>query len=134
MRFTILLSSILFLALPLSGCMSGGHCEYEDIPGKARIVSVDPAPKAGPNCTMERVKVVYDFIPDDPSETDLVEKGWVLTTDIGQNPPRSWVESSGLTVGSEHPAIRSEITQGSCPPTEIYITGLGPEPAEENCF
>jgi hypothetical protein len=134
MRFTILLSSILFLALPLSGC--GGHCEYEDIPGKARIVSVDPAPMTGANCKMERVKVVFDFFPDDPSEDDLVEKGWVLTTGVPElNPPRSWVESSGLTVGSEHPAIRSEITQGSCPPTrDIYLTGLGPAPEEEGCF
>jgi hypothetical protein len=134
MRSTILLSSVFFLALPLAACETGGPCSFERTPGKARIVSADPAPTNEKNCSTESVKVVFDFTPDDPDKADLAQKGVPLVLGGGHNPSRSWVESSGLTVGSEHPAIRTEITEGSCPPGDISLTDVDYAEADDQCF
>jgi hypothetical protein len=47
--------------------------------------------------------------------------------------PATYQGGSDLTVGSEHPAVRTDITPGSCPPMSIGTLGLNRDTAEEDC-
>jgi hypothetical protein len=99
----------------------GGPCNYLDIQGTASIVSMGvPAPDDN-NCN-HAVEVIFDFTPDDPSAADdyllpnWSDKGQHLTVGDGKNPPKEWVLGQGLTPGTEHRCVRSEITDGACTP------------------
>jgi len=102
----------------------GGPCDYEDTAGVATIVSVEPAGTNGLNCGDDAVEIVFDFTPDDPAAADLAETGLFVAVSEGVNPDRAWAEDEGLTVGSEHPALRVDITSGTCTPLMFTLTDV----------
>ncbi|HET8538982.1 MAG TPA: hypothetical protein VFL83_03820 [Anaeromyxobacter sp.] len=111
-----------------------GRCgPYADTPGTARIASVETAPPGESSCTNDPVRVLFDFAPQDPARTDLAATAVPLTIGSGQHPPRAWVTSSGLTVGSEHPAVRSD-QQGPCPPVTFRLTDVDAAAALPLCY
>lgn len=118
----------------LAGCdddpVLGGPCAYQDTPGTARIVSVEPAPDDGRDYCPDAVRVTFDFIPDSGSGA---VSGRELHIGSGTHPPRAWVDSSGLAVGSEHPAVRSDITMGTCSPRIIKLTDVDYQAAWDAC-
>jgi hypothetical protein len=95
----------------------GGACSYRDIPGTATIVSLGATVK-------------FNFEPADPNAPSNVAKspfkneGASLILRNGQPPPVSCQESQGLTVGSKHEAVRSEIVKGACTPVIFRFTKL----------
>lgn len=95
----------------------GGPCTYKDIPGTATIVSVEAAPSNEYNCA-NAVQVTFDFTPTDPAAVNSYrlptwkDTGNHFTVGGGMNPPKNWVQAQGLTVGSKHACVRSEITGG----------------------
>ena len=131
---------MLLASVALSGCplvddpIVGGPCEYDDTPGTATIVSVQDADPAGNNCANDPVEVIFDFTPDDAGAADLAATGWHLTISAGENPPRAWVEDEGLTEGSEHSAIRRDITQGTCTPILYEFTEVDYDAGVAACY
>ena len=100
-----------------------GACgAYTDTPGTASIVSIEAAPADEYNCSNDPVRVLFDFTPTDPQAASLAASGVKLTIGAGMNPPRAWVTSSGLTVGSVHPAVRSDQPVGPCSPIGWKLT------------
>jgi len=102
----------------------GGPCEYIDTPGTATIVSVEPADPDALNCPNDPVVVMFDFQPVEPAGGTLAATGIRLTISEGVNPPREWVESEGLTPGSQHPCLRRDITSGACTPLLFELTDV----------
>ena len=117
----------------------GGPCEYVDIPGTARVVLVKEAAPIESNCK-DAVEVIFDFVPDNPAIIDdylfpnWEDTGQRLTVGGGMNPPKTWVLAQGLTEGSEHRCIRSEITKGTCTPVIFRFPEIDMKGWEENCF
>jgi hypothetical protein len=96
-------------------------CEYYFIEGTATIKSVTDAGKGEKNCPNHPVRVIFDFVPDDPSaKMNFLEKypnkNVKYTIFDGMNPPAEWATSSGLTVGSTHKCARKQLSSGSCAP------------------
>ncbi|BDG01048.1 hypothetical protein [Anaeromyxobacter oryzae] len=113
-----------------------GRCgAYTDTPGTARITVVEAAPADQSNCTNDPVRVLFDFTPAD---ADLVAsraaRDVQLTIGSGQNPPRAWVTASGLTIGSEHPAIRSDQPVGPCKPVVLKLTDVDGAAGLSACY
>jgi hypothetical protein len=101
--------------------VAGGSCVYDEIPGTAEITEIVVDTDDGRLCD-NAVVVYFDFVPTDPSATVLYRfPNWPdihrrLIVADGKNPPSSWVEAEGLTVGSEHACVRKEETKGTCTP------------------
>jgi hypothetical protein len=121
-------AAVVLAAVAMAACHTEtkiGTCgTYTDTPGTARIVSVETAPAGEYNCRNDPVRVLFDFTPTDPQAASLAASGVNLTIGAGMNPPRAWVTSSGLTVGSDHPAVRSDQPVGPCSPVVWKLTGL----------
>ena len=117
----------------------GGPCSYAKFPGLATIVSVEPAPPDAYNCD-NAVEVTFDFVPHNPADLGLyMNPGWPdqgrkLTTIGGANPSLEWVELMGLTVGSIHPAVRMEITEGTCTPVIHKLLDIDYATANDYCW
>jgi len=114
----------------------GGGCKYVEVPGIARITSVETAPSGEYHCK-DAVKVTFDFIPNDPAAASSFRfPKWpgTFTVGAGMNPPRAWVLERGLTVGSEHACIRSEITAGPCTPVGFRLTDINMEGWDKYCW
>ncbi len=112
-----------------------GRCgTYVDTPGTARIASVQAAPADQANCALAPVRVLFDFTPTDPGASGLAATAVPLTVGSGYNPPGAWVTSSGLTVGSEHPAIRSDQAAGPCTPVVFELTDVDAAAGLAACF
>ncbi len=112
-----------------------GRCgAYTETPGTARITAVDPAPADQFNCTNDPVRVLFDFTPADASLASRSATGVALTIGPGRNPPRAWVTASGLSVGSEHPAIRSDEAVGSCTPLVWELSDVDESAALAACY
>jgi hypothetical protein len=97
-----------------------GPCEYREIPGVGTIVSVSKLSPEESRC-LNAVRIIYDFSPDDPAARDTylfpnyADTGHRYTVQ-GWDPPASWAEARGLTAGSVHRCVRSEMTKGACGP------------------
>ena len=132
---------LVIVVLMFSACSDivGGPCEYVDIPGTARVVLVKEAAQADSNCK-DAVEVIFDFVPDDPAAIDdYLFPNWEdtdqrLTVGGGMNPPKTWVLEQGLTEGSEHRCLRSEITKGTCTPVIFRFPEINMKGWEEHCF
>lgn len=137
---------ILLIAAVMSGACSkpvgpriGGPCTYKDIPGTATIVSVEAAPSDEYNCA-NAVKVTFDFVPNDPAAIagyrfpTWKDTGNSFTISGGMNPPKNWAMEQGLTAGSEHACVRSEITGGTCTPVGFSFPEINKEGWEAECF
>lgn len=128
------------LALALGACGGsddepiGGPCTYAETPGTAQIVAVGAAPDDEHRCDDDPVQVLFDFVPDDPADLVHVAQLRALTVEAGAHPPRAWVEASGLTVGSVHPAVRSDALTGSCTPVVFELTDVDYAAGTAACF
>jgi hypothetical protein len=123
----------------VSGPPIGGPCQYVDIPGIAKIVSVEDAAPTDYNCA-NVVKVTFDFVPNNLAAVDNYrhpsweDTGNHFTVGAGMNPPKTWVLEQGLIEGSEHACVRSEITAGTCTPVIFSFPEINEEGWEEECF
>ena len=121
----------------LAGCGHPvvGKCgAHSDTEGTAHITSIASAPAGESNCQNDPVKVLFDFIPHDPGNVGLAASGIPLTVGQGSNPPRAWVMSSGLSVGSDHPAIRSDQPVGPCSPVVYRFLDLDMAAGLSACY
>ncbi len=115
----------------------GGPCSYNEFPGRAVITSVTPAPDGG---CIDAVYVEFNFIPDDPNALELYvfpnwpDTGQFLTVGDGKHPNATWAELQGLTVGSIHPAIRMEISDGTCTPVIFKFLDVDYSSYAEYCY
>lgn len=119
---------------PIFPPWDGGPCKYVDTPGVATIVSVESADPDALNCTNDPVEVIFDYQPDDPASADLAVTGRRLKISEGVNPPREWVESEGLIVGSQHVCIRRDITSGTCTPLLFEFADVDYEAGIDLCY
>lgn len=126
----MVLGSLCCVVLAGSGC--GGPCEYRRTTGTARVTAIQSS--AGGNACSNGVNVLFDFTPSDATQTELAATNVEILVGDGKSPPRSWVESSGLTVGSVHPATRSDMTSGSCSPMIISLDDVDYAAGTNACF
>jgi hypothetical protein len=112
----------------------GGPCKYLDTLGVATIVALETPEPDVLNCPNDPVEVIFDYQPDDPASRDLGATGLRLTISEGVNPPREWVESEGLTVGSQHVCIRRDIASGTCSPLLFDFADVDYEAGIELCY
>jgi len=112
----------------------GGPCGYIDTSGTATIASVVAGDPNDLNCSNDPVVVTFDFEPDDPNNAKLAVNGVQLRISEGVNPPREWVESEGLAVGSQHDCVRRDITTGTCTPLLFEFPKVAYETGIELCY
>ena len=118
----------------------GGACTYAEIAGAATIVSVTQADPSLYNCQNDPVEVVFDFVPNDPTATGSyrfpawADTGQHLTVSGGANPARQWTLDAGLTPGTQHPCVRSEITAGTCTPVIFTLSDVDYTKGAEACW
>lgn len=124
-------------SLVLTGCGADGMGKcgtYTDTVGTALITSISAAPAGQNNCRNDPVQVLYDFTPADPRKAALNASGVMLLIGSGENPPRTWVTASGITVGADLPVTRHDQPDGPCPPTAWTFTSLDQAAALAACF
>ena len=112
----------------------GGPCEYANTPGVATVMSVEAADPEDLNCSNDPVVVIFDFEPDDPASAGLAATGVQLRISQGVNPPREWVQSEGLIVGSQHDCIRRDITTGACAPLLFEFPAVDYDAGIKLCY
>jgi hypothetical protein len=144
MKLYLFVPIILIAVIMLGACSKtappvGGPCTYKDILGKATIVSVEPAPPDEYNCA-DAVQVTFDFVPNDPAAVanyrvpTWKDTGNHFTVGAGMNPPINWAQSQGLTAGSVHTCVRSEIASGTCTPVIFSFPEISNEGWDTECF
>jgi len=96
--------------------VAGGQCEYVDIPGIARVVSV----KQG--SSEDTVEVTFNFVPNNPAAID--DYMFPNYEDTGQclYVTKTGALERGLIEGSEHGCVRLEMTAGTCAPVVFQFT------------
>lgn len=101
------------------GCCTGSVRDYyDDIPGRAKITSIEIS-KYNPDGTSSFRDVFFDFIPDDASAPtryrfkNTKDEKQRLFVGYRGNLPAAWVSEKGLKVGNIYPAVRME-KKGSC--------------------
>ena len=120
------------------GPVVGGPCSYSDFAGTVEIIRVVDADPGAYNCK-DAVEVLFDFVPDDPSDIDhyrfpgTSNENNRLTVSSGQNPPRSWIEDEGIAHGSKLKCVRREIKQDTCTPVIFFFPDLDYSKATELC-
>lgn len=118
----------------------GGPCKYDQIPGVAVVVSIEEQPASEGGGCSNPVRVVFNFVPDDPDATagyrfpERSDDGHHLTVSGGFDPPSEWVQAEGLVVGSAYPAVRKEIVRGTCTPVIFEFTELDYEAGSDMCW
>jgi hypothetical protein len=137
-----LLVPVLFISA-LCGCAAsaqprlpfvGGPCAYTDIPGWARVVSIQAAPPKAHNCPNDPVEVRFDFIPADPSLEAKQAEDLTLTVGAGMNPARSYVAAKGIVKGKTYRCVRREITKGTCTPVLYTFPKIDLSDFEQSCY
>ncbi|MEW6412724.1 MAG: hypothetical protein AB1483_09665 [Candidatus Zixiibacteriota bacterium] len=115
-----------------------GPCRYVEYPGTATIVYiVDDS--AGASICSNAVIVLFDFLPDDPTAPDrylyptYADTGRQLLVGTGYPPPENWVAGEGLTAGSEHRCVRSEIISGMCTPVVFTFSDIDYSSWTDSC-
>jgi hypothetical protein len=94
---------------------------YSVIPGWATVTTLREPDALAYNLG-DAVKIVFDFVPDDPAAGErylhpgVADQGQVLTVGAGANPPRSWAVQMGFTPGSRHRCLRRELRRGVSTP------------------
>ena len=133
----LLLGGLLVSCTPL---WTGGPCKYVETPGVAIIAAIEEPLPDEYNCPNNPVKVVFDFVPDDPDAAadyrypDRSDSGNRLTVSGGANPSSEWVQAEGLVVESAYPAVRKEIVRGTCTPVIFEFTELDYEAGSDMCW
>jgi len=112
----------------------GGPCTYRDIPGWARIVSIQAASKQAYNCPNHPVMVRFDFIPADPKLAFKQAQDLTLTVGAGMNPARPYVTAKGIVKGKTYRCIRREITKGTCTPVIYAFPTINLSDFDQSCY
>jgi hypothetical protein len=109
--------------------MCGGQCVYDTIPGTATIQVIAPDTLSNRICD-NAVIVYFVFAPADSSAPHRYKiPNWpdtdrrLLIAD-GKNPPSTWVEAEGLSIGSEHDCVRLEEIKGTCTPVIFEFSNI----------
>jgi hypothetical protein len=132
--------ALMFVLMLASGCseeqICGGPCTYAEYPGTATVVSVSPDTSTGKRCDSS-VIVVYDFSPSTPGAPSSYRfPMWPdtgRTLEIVESPPLGWTVKEGLTVGSKHRCIRTEIISGTCAPLVFEFPDIDVSDWPEYC-
>lgn len=98
-------------------------------PGVATVTKIDPAPASEDNCAVDPVRVELDFVPDDgsPPIGDPADDRLLVS---GKNPPRSFIESKGIAVGSSFACVQ-QFSKGS---VKYRFPGIDLSGYEGDCF
>jgi len=112
----------------------GGPCSYRDIPGWARIVSIEESSKDANSCPNNPVVVRFDFIPADPSLEAKQAEDLTLTVGAGMNPARSYMAAKGIVKGRTYCCVRREITNGTCTPVLYTFPKIDLSDFEQSCY
>ena len=94
----------------------GGPCSYQDHPGRAKILSVTPAPRQDQKGLFE---VRFSFQPQEPLEEkwgSLKGRRFLMTLKGGRLPDREFLQRHDLKPGKELECTLSLITKGTCTP------------------
>ncbi|MEN6474048.1 MAG: hypothetical protein ABFD81_08545 [Syntrophaceae bacterium] len=140
-RLRLLVSAVLLSAI--CGCAGsaesapsivGGPCAYRDIPGWARIVSIQKASRQASNCPNNPVVVRFDFIPADPKLAFKQAQDLTLTVGAGMNPARSYVAAKGIVKGKTYRCVRREIIKGTCTPVLYAFPTINLKDFDKSCY
>lgn len=139
-------SLVVALLIVVLGCRNGqdpervgGPCSYIDVPGVAKITSIETAGTGLNNCR-NAVEVLFDFVPDDPTAPQRYrvptwpDAGRHLIVGDGKNPSLEWVTAREISVGKEYPCLRQEITSGTCTPVVFDVVGIDFTAWADYCF
>lgn len=91
----------------------GGPCQYNNIAGIAKILSIESAPDNGNNCPVEPKLIKFTFTPDDQNIKSSESE---LRINAGTNPSLKWIDDQKIAVGNIYRVERQEITSGTCTP------------------
>jgi hypothetical protein len=121
---------IVFVFALLAGCAGGtevgnpiippnveevpGDCTYMEVQGTAIIVSISHALPTSNNCGNNAAEVVFDFYPDDETNSQAQINGQLLTVGDGLNPSIDYLALKGIQVGSKFKCVRKDIIKGDC--------------------
>lgn len=98
----------------------GGPCTYDSVKGTAKFTTL--------NTVAGGVEAYFDFTPDDQSAIPRFTNDKNRKLFAGGSSPRlptsEEITSNGITVGSILPAIRVEMTAGTCTPWGYTFTNL----------
>lgn len=125
----VLLSTLAVQACDEDTPVVGGRCTFDSIPGTALVQLVTADTLSGRMCD-NAVFVYFDFVSADstaPSRYRIPnwpDTGRRLLVGDGKNPPLTWVEAEGLTVGTSHPCVRLEETRGTCTPVQFRFLDI----------
>lgn len=130
-------SFLLILAAPLVftliGCDDGGECDYDEFAGTCTITNWQDAVDSGYSCTADTVEVTFDFVPTQSDGESVTGREYMVGSGTIYNPPRAWLESVGLTVGTSHDCTRSWATSGSCTPEMFSFNDIDEESFNDYC-
>jgi hypothetical protein len=113
----IILSISVFVSILVFACGTGtnedpigGPCSYSSTPGTANITSIATDTNG--------VAASFVFTPTDPNATPKYGEGnnGTFYTGTGSLPSAGLLSINGITVGATFPAVREEITTGTCTP------------------
>jgi hypothetical protein len=112
--------------LDVTDAVVGGPCAYEDVPGLAKITSIESTPASGITCKTDPVMVSFTF--QAATGTGL-SMGGAIAIQVGSKdmlPPRSCLAGEGITVGASLPGTMHRITKGTCMPASFTFTSTFP--------
>jgi len=113
---------------------AGGGCPYTDVPGTAKIVSVETAPATEYNCSNDPVRVTFDFTPTNTALALPSDSGQPFQIGGGTNPPRSCLDDNDIAVGNSLPCVRQESTMSLCTPVMYALTLPKPDVCTSECW
>ena len=121
--------------------VDGGPCDYQSTAGIALIQEWAAVSPEENNCA-QAVRLVFDFVPDDPDASrhyptrtvDVPDTSRTLMVGGGKNPPLQWVVDQGLTPGSIHRCERRDITAGTCTPVNFRFLEIDYTSYVTDCF
>ncbi len=122
-RQIVRLSLLFFVSASILSCGSsdsrlvGGPCTFDSMQGTAKFTALNTVPGG--------VEAYFDFTPDDPKALPRFTNDKNRMLYLGSRLPSSGeLSSNGITVGAIFPAIREEITSGTCAPWEYTFPTL----------
>ena len=139
-RFTTPIFLCLFAAIVLGGWALpaspralaksvGGPCAYDDFPGTATILSVEPIPQSGN--LLERppyqpYRVLFTFAPAKPVPHPLYQPGKAheLTLSGGTPPGPAFLKKYGIGPGAAFKTELHLIASGTCSPVAFTFHGI----------
>lgn len=114
-------------------------CIYKNIPGKARIISIQDTDPKSYACKNGK-EVRFEFIPDAPDAPahylfpDWRDTEQNLTVGFGMHPSLTYIEMENIVEGGIYTSIRAEIIEGVCTPVIFSFPDFDPDSWQESCY